>query len=357
MLRGGIMRCLRRSKNRPSGPRLSSSPINPVCSCRQFSADVRPFASRRFPKSWCGRNWKSAASTCTASAAAKLSEGSLGVALRWIEDGVIPLAEELLEKLDRLTEGKSSEGFADWLKKSADSYAEKQLKRDELGSKPAAARDGLAVYLRIAAEHFRRLLGEREDAEEIERVASAIDAISRSEQYLDSYVNAPLVLQQLSLAIQGAFAPVGRGRRIDLDGSPVESASASLGLAEFFPRAGRDPFCYRGAEPFSQSAILSRDHSTGFSVAGDAGCNQRRLDIAGGVGVLVPSLRRFAGWGLVAPLVAVFPANIYMAMHPKQFHIAPRSLLWIRLPVQGLLVWWVWSVSLGTERGERGQCV
>jgi DNA polymerase-3 subunit delta' len=143
-----------------------------------------------------------------AASAAKLSEGSLGIALRWIEDGVFPLAEELIEKLDRLIEGKSSEGLGDWLRKSADSYAEKQLKRDELGSKPAAARDGLAIYLRIAAEHFRGLLEQRDDPEEIERAASAIDAIARAERYLDSYVNTPLVLQQLALALQGAFAPL-----------------------------------------------------------------------------------------------------------------------------------------------------
>jgi uncharacterized membrane protein len=40
------------------------------------------------------------------------------------------------------------------------------------------------------------------------------------------------------------------------------------------------------------------------------------FEILGGLGLLVPATRRAAAWGLVALLVAVFPANIYMAMHP-----------------------------------------
>jgi hypothetical protein len=142
----------------------------------------------------------------TAATAARLSDGSLGIAIKWIEDGVVALAGELIEQLDRVIEGKPLVSLADWLKKAADVYADAQLKRDELSSKAQAARDGLAVYLRIAAEHFRGLLETAADADELERAASAIDAIARAEQYLDSYVNTPLVLQQLALAMEEAFA-------------------------------------------------------------------------------------------------------------------------------------------------------
>ena len=71
-------------------------------------------------------------------------------------------------------------------------------------------------------------------------------------------------------------------------------------------------------------------------------------EIAGGAGLLVRPLRRAAGWGLIALLVAVFPANIYMAVAPGRIpglHIA-RWLLWLRLPLQGVLVTWVWFVAL-----------
>jgi uncharacterized membrane protein len=71
-------------------------------------------------------------------------------------------------------------------------------------------------------------------------------------------------------------------------------------------------------------------------------------EIAGGVGLLIPGLRRAAAWGLVALLIAVFPANIYMAVHQVQATTwnVPALLLWLRLPVQGLLIWWVlWSTK------------
>ena len=68
-------------------------------------------------------------------------------------------------------------------------------------------------------------------------------------------------------------------------------------------------------------------------------------EIAGGVGLLIPLLRRRAGWGLIALLIAVFPANIYMALHPELFGFAPW-LLWTRLPLQVVIIAWIWFVAL-----------
>jgi uncharacterized membrane protein len=66
-------------------------------------------------------------------------------------------------------------------------------------------------------------------------------------------------------------------------------------------------------------------------------------EIAGGLGVLIPRLRRPAAWGLAALLVAVFPANIYMATSDIQVTRAPlpSAFLWTRLALQPLLIWWV----------------
>lgn len=63
-------------------------------------------------------------------------------------------------------------------------------------------------------------------------------------------------------------------------------------------------------------------------------------EVLGGVGLLVPSTRRFAAWGIIALLVAVWPANIHMAMH----HAAsiPGWALWLRVPLQLPLIWWAW---------------
>jgi uncharacterized membrane protein len=67
------------------------------------------------------------------------------------------------------------------------------------------------------------------------------------------------------------------------------------------------------------------------------------FEILGGVGLLIPRTRRAAAWGLVLLLIAVFPANLYMATNPIETgatSIAP-ALRWGRLPLQALFVWWV----------------
>jgi uncharacterized membrane protein len=69
-------------------------------------------------------------------------------------------------------------------------------------------------------------------------------------------------------------------------------------------------------------------------------------EIAGGAGVLVAPTRRAAGWWLIATLVAIFPANVNMAVNAERYRSVPEPLLWVRLPVQGLLIAWVWRVAV-----------
>ena len=76
-------------------------------------------------------------------------------------------------------------------------------------------------------------------------------------------------------------------------------------------------------------------------------------EIAGGLGLLIPALRRLAAWGLVALLVAVLRANVYMAAYNVQVAGAPipQVLLWLRLPLQALLIWWVlWCTTSSVRR-------
>ncbi|MEO7908106.1 MAG: MauE/DoxX family redox-associated membrane protein [Roseiflexaceae bacterium] len=53
---------------------------------------------------------------------------------------------------------------------------------------------------------------------------------------------------------------------------------------------------------------------------------------------LIPLWRRQAGWGLIALLVAVFPANLHMALHSDRYPQIPAWLLWCRLPLQVVLI-------------------
>ncbi len=141
-----------------------------------------------------------------ASAAARLAEGSLGVALRWLQDGVVDRARQLVAQLDGIIAAKSGDDLPHWFKEASDSYAEKQLERDPLASKDQATREGVATYLRIASNHLRRRLTQLEDPDQIERACDAIDELAGAEQFLDANVNIPLVVQNMVLKLQDAFA-------------------------------------------------------------------------------------------------------------------------------------------------------
>lgn len=74
-------------------------------------------------------------------------------------------------------------------------------------------------------------------------------------------------------------------------------------------------------------------------------------EIAGGIGVAFAQTRRAAGVWLVALLLLVFPANINMALHPERFASIAPALLWARLPLQGLMIWWILRATRGRRRG------
>jgi DNA polymerase III subunit delta' len=133
----------------------------------------------------------------TARQAAELSEGSLGTALKWIDDGVVTAATQLIAQLDQLLAGRPAVDLADWFKTAAEAYAKRQSEHDENASVDQAKREGISLYLRIAAQRFRRLLRESDDAGELEVACTALESIARADDYLDGNVNIPIVLQQL----------------------------------------------------------------------------------------------------------------------------------------------------------------
>jgi uncharacterized membrane protein len=70
-------------------------------------------------------------------------------------------------------------------------------------------------------------------------------------------------------------------------------------------------------------------------------------EAAGGLGLMVPGTRRPARWLLVATLIAIFPANVEMAVHPERYPQIPggEKALLARLPLQALIIAWVLAAS------------
>jgi uncharacterized membrane protein len=73
-------------------------------------------------------------------------------------------------------------------------------------------------------------------------------------------------------------------------------------------------------------------------------------EMLGGIGLLWAPVRRLAGWGLIALLIAVFPANVHVALQGQMpgLEVSPL-MLWLRLPFQALFIAWVWWVALSGE--------
>jgi uncharacterized membrane protein len=65
-------------------------------------------------------------------------------------------------------------------------------------------------------------------------------------------------------------------------------------------------------------------------------------EVLGGLGLLFPSTQKLAAWGLVALLIAVLPANIYMAIDHAAWPKIPVWALWVRVPLQLPIIWWAW---------------
>lgn len=67
-------------------------------------------------------------------------------------------------------------------------------------------------------------------------------------------------------------------------------------------------------------------------------------EMLGGIGMALPKWRRVAGWWLIAVLAGIFPANVNMLLNdvPLAGKHLPAWILWTRLPLQAVLMVWVW---------------
>jgi uncharacterized membrane protein len=80
-------------------------------------------------------------------------------------------------------------------------------------------------------------------------------------------------------------------------------------------------------------------------------------EIGGGLGILIPATQRAAAWGLVALLIAVMPANIYMVTDHTNFPEIPLWAVWLRLPLQLPLIYWAWLYTRTSESSLRRRTV
>ncbi|HET7119664.1 MAG TPA: hypothetical protein VFI17_00270 [Solirubrobacterales bacterium] len=114
-------------------------------------------------------------------------------------------------------------------------------------------------------------------------------------------------------------------------------------LAAFFTFTGSMHFLRpRFFEAIVPPSIAARKQEV-VAVSGAA-------EISGAMLVLDAHSRRLGRWWLLALLVAVFPANIHMAVNPEQIRgldlrKIPRWALWARLPLQPLAMLWVWRAT------------
>lgn len=121
---------------------------------------------------------------------------------------------------------------------------------------------------------------------------------------------------------------------------------ARWALALFFVAAGVNHFVmpeiYLGMMPSWVPAPQAANAISGVA------------EILGGLGVLIPATRRWAGWGLLALLVAVFPANVHVALEGEMpgTSFSP-VILWLRLPFQVVFAVWIVWTTFSRERDTR----
>ncbi|MBF6607151.1 MAG: DoxX family membrane protein [Flavobacterium sp.] len=77
--------------------------------------------------------------------------------------------------------------------------------------------------------------------------------------------------------------------------------------------------------------------------------NPKILNYASGIAeillgllLLVPTMTSISAWGIIILLIAIFPANVYMATNKKTGFGLPGWLLWLRLPLQFALIFWAY---------------
>ncbi len=164
-------------------------------------------------------------------------------------------------------------------------------------------------------------------------------------------IGSPRYCRFLSRNVGCTFRKVYRGYRSRVEQDASDHASSA-------PRCARPAgilFYSGGRKSLRASQRLRADSSALASGAGLARSNQRGMRNSRRNRVLIPETRRFSAVALIALLIAVFPANVQMAQHPQLYRdIAAAPVLYARLPLQLVLIAWVWWTCLSPTSSRNG---
>lgn len=137
--------------------------------------------------------------------AARLTDGSLGQALHFTGNNLLPLIRELESRLLSTLSGRPSSHtgpLTKFFKDAGDQLADLQLKKDPQGSKDQATRESLAFLCQLAADASRRFLRQARTTAGQNKLCRAIDHLTLTQQHLESNVAIPLALQNLTTQLE-----------------------------------------------------------------------------------------------------------------------------------------------------------
>lgn len=104
-------------------------------------------------------------------------------------------------------------------------------------------------------------------------------------------------------------------------------------------------FIYFGTDHFTNPDFYLSIMPPSFPLHHEAVYISGLFEIIGGVGILIYRFRKIAGWGLFALVIAVYPANIYMAITPSAFPDIPIFILYFRLGLQFIFLYWAYTIT------------
>ncbi len=104
-------------------------------------------------------------------------------------------------------------------------------------------------------------------------------------------------------------------------------------MALFYLLAGTSHFIfpkvyYKATPPFAKKQVKTINIIVGIS------------EILAAIGLLIPATRSLAAIGVIVLLITVFPVHLYMVRDPKASFNLPLWLLWLRIPLQLVLIAW-----------------